>query len=168
MVPPQFAVCAASWDTAISPALYRAHPAPPTTPSGLQGAAQDGNWNAASPLPCTHRQLSAGDHRSILLDVLHRRRTIDHTLALLCAGVNQHFPQFCKKFPCIYLLNTREFFDCFISYFLQHLAPRRLRSTTARMPSSAPISAPVSTSDGKCTNRYSRENASSTASGMAA
>lgn len=37
----------------ISAARYRAHPAPPTTHKELRGAAQDGNWDAVSPQPCT-------------------------------------------------------------------------------------------------------------------
>ena len=46
----------------------------------LRGAAQDGNWDTASPLPCTCRQLSEEDHRNILLRVLHRVHLILHIL----------------------------------------------------------------------------------------
>lgn len=61
VVPPQFAAHATSWDTIISAALYRAHPAPPTAPQGFRDAARDGNWDAAASLPCTNRQLSEED-----------------------------------------------------------------------------------------------------------
>ena len=46
----------------------------------LQGAAQDGNWDTASPLPCTCRQLSEEDHCIILLRVLHRVHLMLHIL----------------------------------------------------------------------------------------
>ena len=50
----------------------------------------------------------------------------------------------------------------------QGLPDRRFCSAAAKRPSSAPMRAPASTSDGKCTNRYSREKASAAARGMAA
>ena len=65
--------------------------------SEFRGAAQGGNWDTASPLPRTDRQLSGGDGRSVLLDARHRLICVAITLALLTTNVNGDDRQFERK-----------------------------------------------------------------------
>ncbi len=164
VVPPQFAVCAASWDTAISlrcigrtSAAYH--------PFGASGArlrtVLECRLSTALHPPAA---LSAGDHRSILLDVLHRRRTIDHTLHFHMRWCKPAFSNSAKN--SVYLFTKYGSFLSLIFYNTWHSGAAQHHSQDAQQR--ADKGAPASTSDGKCTNRYSRENASSTASGMAA
>ena len=52
----------------------------------LRNAAQDGNWGAAAPLPCTDRQLSAVSGCSTLLGVLHRVSNMLRDILQLCTA----------------------------------------------------------------------------------
>ena len=63
----------------------------------FRDAAQGGNWDTASPLPRTDRQLSGGDGRSVLLDARHRLICVATTLALLTANVNGDDRQFAAR-----------------------------------------------------------------------
>ena len=64
----------------------------------LQGAAQDGNSDAVSPLPCTGRQLSEGDGTESYWVSIIAVSDDKHTLSLQSADVNSRDAQYKAMF----------------------------------------------------------------------
>ena len=108
MVPPQFAAAAASWGTIMPAALYRAHPALPTTSEGFGALLRT---VIGMPLPIClaptgsslHRNAAASYWESIIaLQCYH-----SVTLALLIADVKkeiaQYFPDIESIFKRVYI-----------------------------------------------------------------
>ena len=67
----------------------------------LRGAAQDGNSDAVSPLPCTDRQLSEGDGTESYWGSIIAVADITDTLSLQSTGVNRKSTQREGRLYCV-------------------------------------------------------------------
>ena len=104
MVPPQFAAAAASWGTIMPAALYRAHPALPTTSEGFGALLRT---VIGMPLPIClaptgsslHRNAAASYWESIIALQCYY---VSVTLALLIAAVKKEIAQYFTDIESIF------------------------------------------------------------------